>query len=92
MQERRGAFSLLLCGLENLCGQDSPWWDAVKKNAHRVKNNSRYVKIFLHGIYFDRGWGMMPNDMAQSAGEAVPCRCGVKGEGQAALALLAQTV
>ena len=28
--------------------------DAVKKNAHRVKNNSRYVKIFLHGIYFDR--------------------------------------
>ena len=54
MQERRGAFSFLLCGLENLCGQDSSWWDAVKKNAHRVKNNSRYVKIFLHGIYFDR--------------------------------------
>ena len=54
MQKWRGAISLLLCGLENLCGQDSPWWDAVKKNAHRVKNNSRYVKIFLHGIYFDR--------------------------------------
>ena len=53
MQERRGAFSLLLCGLENLCGQDSPWWDAVEKNAHRVKNHSRYVKILLHGIYFD---------------------------------------
>ena len=53
MQERRGAFSLLLCGLENLRGKDSPWWDAVKKNAHRVKHNSRYVKIFLHSIYFD---------------------------------------
>lgn len=53
MQERRGAFSLLLGGLENLRGKDSPWWDAVKKNAHRVKNHSRYVKILLHGIYFD---------------------------------------
>ena len=55
MQERRGAFSLLLGGLENLCGQDSPWWDAVKKSAQRVNNSSRYVKIFLDSIFFDQG-------------------------------------